>query len=160
MSLAVFEKEVAASCRVGENDRVWFPRWLRRYALSFRKGLETELPVNEHSVIRFSKDLLKSGAPAWQRWQAVRSIECYQDLVLMRSQPDLSHIISTLARFGKAERNIALDAPPTKEELERLKGNINRHEPALIQTMRGELRVLHYSMATEKGLRSLGQTIW
>ena len=150
MSLLAFEKEVASSDRVGENDRIWFPRWLRRYALTFRKGLETDLPVNEHSVIRFSKQLLKNGAPAWQRWQAVRSIECYQELVLHRTQPDLSDIIATLARFGRAERNLDLDAPPTKEELDRLRGNINRHEPPLIQTMRGELRVLHYSMATEK----------
>jgi integron integrase len=150
MSLVGFEKEVASSSHVGENDRVWFPRWLRRYALNFRRGLVADLPVNEHSVIRFSKGLLKSGAPAWQRWQAVRSIECYRDLVLHRAQPDLSHIVSTLARLGRQERNIALEAPPTEEELSILRGNVNRHEPPLIQTMRGELRVLHYSMATEK----------
>lgn len=149
MTLAVFEKEVASSDRVGENDRVWFPRWLRRYALSFRKGLVAELPVNEHSVIRFSKTLLKNGAPAWQRWQAVRSIECYRDLVLKREQPDLSHIVTTLAGFGRRERNLALDAPPTGEELKRLRGNVNQNEPLLIQTLRAELRVLHYSMATE-----------
>jgi len=31
-----------------------------------------------------------------------------------------------------------------------LRGNINSNEPALIQTMRGEMRVLHYAMATER----------
>lgn len=31
-----------------------------------------------------------------------------------------------------------------------LRGNINRNEPPLIQSMRGELRVLHYAMATER----------
>ena len=105
MSLAGFEKEVASSPQVGENDRVWFPRWIRRYALNFRKGLVADLPVNEHSVIRFSKGLLKNGAPAWQRWQAVRAVECYRDLVLHRCEPDLSYVISTLARLGCRRRN-------------------------------------------------------
>jgi hypothetical protein len=91
-----------------------------------------DLPVNEHSVIKFSRSLLASGAPAWQRWQAVRAVECYRDFVLKKTAPDLSGIIATLAKLGRRERNI------------------NRGEPELIQTMRGELRVLHYSMSTER----------
>ena len=76
--------------------------------------------------------------------------ECYRDLVLQRSEPDLSEVILALAKLGKRERNIALDAEPTEEELAVLRGNINSNEPALIQTMRGEMRVLHYAMATER----------
>ena len=94
--------------------------------------------------------MLASGAPAWQRWQAVRAVECYRDIVLKRSDPDLSEIVAALARLGKRERNINLDEPPTEQELAQLRGKINRNEPPLIQTMRGELRVLHYAMSTEK----------
>ncbi|WP_342190314.1 integron integrase [Stieleria varia] len=150
MTVLQFEKEVLLSAQFGENDKTWFPRWVRRYSLTLRKGLDGELAVNRGSVIRFSKALLASGAPAWQRWQAVRALECYRDLVLKRSEPDLSDIVATLARLGKRERNIELDAPPTAEELARLRGNVNRSEPLLIQTMRGEMRVLHYAMATER----------
>ena len=150
MTLANFEREVLVGERLGENDSAWFPRWLRRYALSFPKGLVNDLPVNKNSVIRFSKTLLASGAPAWQRWQAVRAIEYYRDFVLKRAEPDLSEIIATLARLGKRERNIDLNEPPTAAELAQLRGNINHGEPPLIQTMRGEMRVLHYSMATER----------
>ena len=39
MTLAAFEHEVLVDGRAGANDRVWFPRWLRRYALRFLKGL-------------------------------------------------------------------------------------------------------------------------
>lgn len=149
MTLARFETAVRGD-GVGQNDQEWFPKWLRRYAMSFRNGLTENLPVNRSSVINFSRSLLKSGAPAWQRRQAVRALECYRERVLGRSEPDLSDIILTLTQLAKRERNIDVDAPPTEEELKKLRGNINRGEPLLIQTMRGELRVLHYSMATER----------
>ena len=150
MSVLVFEQKVAACEGIGDNDRVWFPRWVRRYALSQRGGGEGNLPVNRAGVISFSKALLTSGAPAWQRWQAVRAVECYRDLVLERSEPDLSDVILNLARLGRQERNVDLDAPPTEEELAKLRGNINLGEPVLIQRMRCEMRVLHYAMATER----------
>lgn len=149
MSIAQFEREVLGD-RLGENDQVWFPRWLRRYAMGVRNGMVDDLPVNKDSVLKFSRSLLANGAPAWQRYQAVRAVECYRNLVLHRSEPDLSSIVMTLAQLGRQERNIDLEAPPTAEELAKLRGNINRGEPAFIQTMRGEMRVLHYAMATEK----------
>ncbi|MCC7336582.1 MAG: integron integrase [Pirellulaceae bacterium] len=149
MTLAKFDLLVLGE-GVGENDREWFPKWLRRYAMNFRNGLVDNLPVNRNSVISFSKSLLKNGAPAWQRLQAVRALEYYRDGVLLRTEPSLSDIILTLTQLAKRERNVDVDAPPTEEELAKLRGNINRAEPQLIQTMRGELRVLHYSMATER----------
>ena len=149
MTLAKFEAVVLGD-GVGEHDREWFPKWMRRYAMSFRNGLVDDLPVNRTSVINFSKSLLANGAPAWQRLQAVRALECYRDKVLQRSEPDLSDVILKLRQIAKRERNIDVDAPPTEEELEKLRGNVNRGEPPLVQTMRGEMRVLHYSMATER----------
>jgi integron integrase len=108
------------------------------------------LAVNRETTLRFSRSLLESGAPAWQRWQAVRSLECYRDLILRRSEPDLSEIVAVLAKMGKQERNLDLDVPPTAEELASIRGKVDPAEPAVIQTMRGDMRVLHYSMATEK----------
>ena len=57
---------------------------------------------------------------------------------------------AVLAKFGRRERNIALEAPPTVEELAKLRGKVNPREHQQIQTMRGEMRVLHYAMATER----------
>lgn len=150
MTLATYEKEVRAYRKIGENDRVWFPRWVRRYAISFPRGLRDDLPITRNGVVKFSQGLRDRGAPAWQRWQAVRAIAFYRNVVLERTAPDLSDIISTLAGAGRKERNIGLEEPPTKEELDQLRGNINGNEPELIQAMRSELRVLHYSMATER----------
>lgn len=73
MTLAQFERENLVGDRVGATDQVWFPRWLRRHWLSFRNAFVDALSVN-----------LKNGASAWQRWQAVRAIECYRDLFLQR----------------------------------------------------------------------------
>ncbi len=59
-------------------------------------------------------------------------------------------MILLLSGLAKKERNVDIDAPPTAEELLQLQGNINRGEPTFIQTLRGEMRVLHYAYATEK----------
>ena len=56
-------------------------------------------------------------------------MECYRDLVLERSEPDLSDVILNLARLGRQERNVDLDAAPTEEELAKLRGNINLFYP-------------------------------
>ncbi len=116
MLVVKFERKVAACERLKENDRIWFPRWLRRYALA-QRGRDNNLPVNRGTVVAFSRSLLESGAPAWQRWQSVRAVECYRDFVLEKTEPDLSHIVLTLTKLRKQERNIDLDALPTDEEL-------------------------------------------
>ena len=149
VTLAKFETLVKSS-DLGAADKKWFPRWVRRYAISHRNGLHGEFPLNQTSVIRFSKSLLNAGAPAWQRLQAARSLDAYRDLVLRREEPDLTDVLQQLASFARKERNLGILDEPTTEELRRLRGNVNRAEPLHIQTMRGELRVLHYSVATER----------
>ena len=149
MTLKKFEVLIA-SCDSGKADKTWFPRWVRRYAIGFRNGLHAEFPINRTSVVEFSKRLLAAGAPAWQRLQAVRSLVAYRDLVLERDQPDLSDVIQLLSKFAKQERNCDIYSEPTAEEIRKLRGNLNESEPTHVQTMRGELRVLHYSAATER----------
>jgi hypothetical protein len=72
VSLAEFEKEVAVARDVAGNDRVWFPKWIRRYELSLRRASKSNrLPVTRDGALRFSRMLLERNAPAWQRLQAI-----------------------------------------------------------------------------------------
>ena len=87
MAVVEYEKATRLDDSLGRNDREWFPKWVRRYALGFPGRLDRNFPVNRHGVIEFSKNLLKNGAPAWQRWQAVRAIEFYRNCVLKRMYP-------------------------------------------------------------------------
>ena len=148
ITVADFSNTVCLVDAIGRNDRVWFPKWIRRYALCFPGNVSKNLPVTR-SVVDFSKTLLRNGVPAWQRWQAVRAIEPYRNYVLKRTEPDLSDVIATLARLGRREHNVPLDDPPTADDLQKLRGNVNPNDPVSIQTMRTEMRVLHYAMATE-----------
>lgn len=105
MTLAKFEVIVRGD-GVGKNDQEWFPKWMRRYAMNFRNGLIENLPINRSSVVNFSKSLLKNGAPAWQRLQAVRALECYRDLVLQRSEPSLVDVVLKLSQlWGRKHLN-------------------------------------------------------
>ncbi|TWU19729.1 hypothetical protein [Allorhodopirellula heiligendammensis] len=122
--------------------------------MTFPQGLVNELAVNRETTLQFSRMLLEVGAPAWQRWQAVRSLECYRDLVLGRSEPDLSSIIAKLAQLGKQERNLDLEVPPTEEELAIIRGKMDPAEPVLVQTMRGDMRVLHDTPARGRSISS------
>lgn len=71
-----------------KNDKIWFPKWLRRYASSV-DVTAADLPVTEQSVIKFLRSLLQSGTPAWQRLQAVRAVDAYRNLVLRTDEPTL-----------------------------------------------------------------------
>ena len=108
MTIVDYEKAVRLADDLGRNDREWFPKWIRRYALAFPARGRGDLPVNRHAVIEFSKSLLGNGAPAWQRWQAVRAIESYRNSVLNRSEPNLTDVVQTLAKLARKERNLSV----------------------------------------------------
>ena len=59
--------------KLGKNDKVWFPRWIRRYATTI-KTPRASLSVGEREVILFLQTLRDHGTPAWQRLQAVRAV--------------------------------------------------------------------------------------
>lgn len=148
MSIEQFEREVAVATMRAE-DRKWFPLWLRRYSTGARQNENGHFCLTIPSVIEFSRMLLESRAPAWQRLQAVRSLDCYRELVLRSESPNLQPIILKLSRLAAGERKYPLDSP-TDKELQALRGKIDPREPKLVQALRGELRVLHYSYETEK----------
>ena len=62
MSVEAFEREVATAS-YAKNDRIWFPRWIRRYAGSVGKNKRAQLPVAESDLIRFLRSLRDKGVP-------------------------------------------------------------------------------------------------
>ncbi|TWT67483.1 hypothetical protein [Allorhodopirellula solitaria] len=63
MTLWKLEIAVASADGVGESDRVWFPKWLRRYAMTFPQGLVNELAVNRETTLQFSRMAGENGLP-------------------------------------------------------------------------------------------------
>ena len=131
--------------KLGKNDKKWFPRWLRRYAPTVRH-IGGNLSVTEGEVIAFSRSLLDSKTPAWQRLQAVRAIEAYRNLVLKTDQPRLHHIRQQLSRLAAQHRE---DRPGVEDE-RHLVGRIDPREPTVVQQMRRELRLHHKALTTER----------
>ena len=81
MSVQRFEV-VLKLAKLDDNDRVWFGRWLRRYAVFLREPENVSLLVSQDSVKQFCRMLLSGMTLAWQRLQAVRAIEFYRNQVL------------------------------------------------------------------------------
>lgn len=144
-SLARFRQRLQETSH-GENDKKWFPKWLARYAGGkiLNEGL---LPVTEPLVKEFSRSLLQSTTPAWQRLQGVRAVEAYRDLVLGTSEPNLNDMKTILGRIAAGERN---SGGPSLEDEQQIAGIIDPSEPALIQKMRRELRLRHKALETER----------
>ena len=145
MSLAIFRQRLHVAS-YGENDKKWFPKWLARYAdgKTLNEGV---LPVTEVLVIAFSKSLLNSGTPAWQRLQGVRAVEAYRDLVLGTAEPCLKEMKTILGRFAATERE---SGGPDIQDEQQIIGLIDPSEPALIQQMRKELRLRRKALETER----------
>lgn len=145
MSLVRFQQRLQEAS-YGENDKKWFPRWLARYAEG--KSTDAEmLPLTKALVVEFSRSLLKSSTPAWQRLQGVRAVEAYRDLVLGIAEPCLKEMKTTLARFAATERE---SGGAGVQDEQQIAGIIDPSEPALIQQMRRELRLRHKALETER----------
>ena len=87
MSAGQFQRRLHGAKYAG-NDVKYFPLWVRRYAQSVTPE-NGRLPVSVELVKEFSRSLLQSGTPAWQRLQAVRAVEAYRDLALCTEAPSL-----------------------------------------------------------------------
>ena len=145
MSLITFRRRLHEST-YGENDRKWFPRWLARY-VEGKTQTNKVLPVTKPLIVEFSKSLLKSGTPAWQRLQGVRAVEAYRDLVLGTTEPCLKHLKTILGRIADTERN---SGGPSLQDERQVVGIIDPSEPPLVQQMRRELRLRHNALETER----------
>jgi hypothetical protein len=98
-----------------DNDKVWFGRWLRRYAVFLRQPENLPLVVSQEHVKQFCRTLLAGEVPAWQRLQAVRAIEFYRNEVLATAEPDLLEIRQILGRTADGERHAVKTLSPADE---------------------------------------------
>ena len=149
MSLSQFKHDLQ-SASYSRNDKLWFPRWLKRYAAG-QQEVDGFLTVTEDDVIQCSKSLLASGTPAWQRLQAVRAIEAYRELALRTPEPCLREVKRQLGILADREQKpgTATGAPDVRSE-QQLIGPIDPTEPQIIQTCRRELRLRHKALRTEQ----------
>jgi|GEM_PF-3339489 len=59
---------------VGENDREWFVRWIKRYQEFGQYAPDVRFEVDRAKTLAFCREILVNGTPAWQRLQAVRCL--------------------------------------------------------------------------------------
>lgn len=149
MSVEAFSK-LLVKCDVSPNGKRWFPIWVGRYASWLKKSRTMRLAVDRESVIGFLRSLRDTGVPAWQRLQAVHSIECYRDVVLCATTPPLNDVAQKLTEIAERERRGAALSGVTDSHLAESVGLIDPNEPAVVQRLRRECRLLHYSLRTEK----------
>ena len=100
---------------IEDKDKVWFGRWLRRYAVFLRQPETELLQISQSGVKQFCRTLLARAVPAWQRLQAVRAIEFYRNEVLATAEPDLLEIRQILSRTADGERHSVNVVTPHKE---------------------------------------------
>jgi integrase len=147
MSLERAKQAVLAS-RLSENDRKWFPQWWARYAAWSKIPPQQELPVDRDSTVGFLQFIKAQGKPAWQRLQAARALEFYAIQVRRIDTLWMADITGRLSQAAQAERSRpASGATSTVSEFPL---PIDPAEPAVIQEMRREVRLRHYSRRTEK----------
>ena len=63
------------------------------------------MPLTRDLAIGFSRLLLKSEIPAWQRQQAVKTLAVYRDLILETAEPLLTDVIRKLGQMAEQEPN-------------------------------------------------------
>lgn len=150
MSVELFCRNLS-NLPFGKNDREWFPRWIRRYAGSLRRGKDETLQIREADVIRFLKSLRDTGVPAWQRLQAARSLEAYRQHALETDEPSLVAIKQALQRLAAQERNdVNAAVTADKQKTPDLVGTLPANEPESVRLLRVELRRFGHKYDTEK----------
>lgn len=145
MSVHKFKKDLL-SMDYPENDKTFFPFWISRYASEVgQRNPFANLPVNEATILKFSRSLLQSEIPAWQRLQAVRAVEAYHIFLFGKSTEWILNIKKTLSRIADQEREDYDGGTPRD-----LVGVIDKTEPIVIQNMRRELRLRYKQLETER----------
>ncbi|MEZ6132415.1 MAG: hypothetical protein R3C59_27440 [Planctomycetaceae bacterium] len=104
MSIEKFEAVLAAG-RYSQAEQTWFPTWYLRFREFLREHELLPVDVDRSIVILFLQQVKAQGTPAWQRLQAVQSIEAYHREVLQRPIADLHEVITTLRRIASQQNN-------------------------------------------------------
>lgn len=141
MSLLKMKRVIGAGT-FRSNDKIWFPRWIEKYAAFHAQRSDRNLTVDRQRVVDFLISLKSSGAEAWRRLQAARALEFYCQAVL-RTESPLIDVVTKLTELAVADRE---SSPPEDAE----PGVFDASEPEVIQSLRRRLRVRHYAINTEK----------
>ncbi len=136
--------------KLAEKDKTWFLRWGESFARFQNAKPHQNLVAEPALVIEFLIEQKNRGKTAWQRLQAVRAIEFYRTDVLKQREPTLDEIRQALSKLAERERRddnggATVDPAAAID----LIGRIDPDEHELIQGLRRELRLLHYSRRTE-----------
>lgn len=137
---------------IAKNNRAWYPRWVQRFGACLPQG-KKDGGFTTDDVIGFLRGLLQKGTLAWQRLQAVDAICAYRDMVLEQGEPDLQSVRVKLIEIAARERRTGVPngvGAEAEDDRKRLVGNLDCDEPVLIQQTRAKLRVMHYSLETER----------
>ena len=129
-------------------ESVWFSRWIDRFASHQRTSRDLPITVTTEVVIQFLRSLRDNDVATWQRLQAARAIECYRSMILKSEQPSLDPICRKLEQMASSEKRAggALPAAKTAEILE----HVDSSAADCLRKVQAELRLLHYSLDTEK----------
>lgn len=117
----------------------WDRLWLSRFRDFLRKADRPLTSLDQQTVIAFSRSLVKSQTPTWQRLQALRAIRNNA-----RRQgtptPELQEIEDKLHQMAAAERKTEPAEP----------GPLDPNEDEVIRLLRTRLRTQHLALATEQ----------
>ena len=125
----------------------WFPRWILRFASHLKVSRDQPLTLTRENVLGFLRDLLHNKTPAWQRLQAVQALQLYQKEILQQQEPSLEEFRTTLHRLAAQE---SAAGPDARQHETNVIGHLDPKAPEMLQKMQAELRLLHYSLETEK----------
>jgi len=143
-------QQLVQSESFSRSDREWFPRWIKRYSEFVGKDGRENLPLTRDLAIGFSRMLLASQTPAWQRQQAVKTLAVYRDVILETEEPLLSDVIRKLGQLAEQERGFGAAGAPDSRDVVKLVGQIDVSESLVVQQMRRELRLQGKSLETER----------
>ena len=154
MSVEVFCYRLAKA-QLSQNDKKWMPKWLEKYAAKAEKQANGCLIVSQESVLNFLVRLKQGATPAWQRLQAMRTLEWYQTLVLESSTVDFREFRKGLRLLERRERmaKANVNGDSTEQDVvpgEGSEGLIDESEPVPVQNFRKRMRLLHYKRSTEE----------
>ena len=108
MSVGEFQRRLHGG-KYPQNDVNYFPLGIRRDSQSVTEE-NGRLPVSVELVKAFSRSLLETGTPAWQRLQAVRSVEAYRDLALGTGEPSNLPVVPDPPRSASVHSHRQADA--------------------------------------------------
>jgi hypothetical protein len=91
-----FEKAVAVADRLAESERVYYPKRVRRYAMTFPKCLSAELPVNRDTAIQFSRTLLEALALSSEEPHAGETVQLRKSVFFVLDRSAIESRTSTI----------------------------------------------------------------